>query len=189
MTAPRTCRACGTALSPDVRWCLRCYEPVRELAPRAPQLPPLPSVFEPKHESEMSRWKAGATTFGPVGRLVVTGIVVLMAPGSRDVMSLVIMWPCYLLLAGVVLRSTWRRDYVDTTGDARRAPEPSTAPSGEPVRTPLPRATVVAWALLGALGAGTAIVWTASGHVGRGIIGIAASAAALVLMMRWSIRG
>ena len=40
MTAPRTCRACGAPLAGNVRWCLRCYEPARELTPRA-------SVWEP----------------------------------------------------------------------------------------------------------------------------------------------
>ena len=35
MTAPRTCRACGAPIAGNVRWCLRCYEPARELTPRA----------------------------------------------------------------------------------------------------------------------------------------------------------
>jgi hypothetical protein len=36
MPASRNCTKCGAALSGAVRWCGRCYEPVREFTARAP---------------------------------------------------------------------------------------------------------------------------------------------------------
>ena len=79
MTAPRTCRACGANLKGDVMRCLRRYALVRQLTPRPPQLPTVHFV-QPKDERPMSRWKAGATTFGPVGRIAITALVLLFAP-------------------------------------------------------------------------------------------------------------
>lgn len=40
MTGPRSCRECGIALNPDIRWCTRCYAQAIEFAPRERQLPP-----------------------------------------------------------------------------------------------------------------------------------------------------
>jgi hypothetical protein len=179
-------------------WCLRCYEPVRQLTPREPQLAPLPTATVPRVERPRSRWKAGATTFGPVGRIAITIIVLLFAPTSLDPISLFIYWPCYLALAFVILRSTWANDLVDLPGagedaggDAsagmpRLAPGEVVAP---PVRAPLPRSTLIAWVALAALGGSLGFVWAPSGHVGRGIVGIVASLAALVLWLAWVLRG
>lgn len=119
MTAPRDHRACGAPLSGDVRWCLRCYEPVRELAPREPQLPPLPTVHEPVPEPRMSRWHAGPTTFGPVGRISITLVVLWAGPwgslgdfsGAADALTL---WYLlgYTMLAVLILRHVWRKERV-----------------------------------------------------------------------------
>ena len=198
MTAPRTCRACGTTLSPDVRWCLRCYEPVRELAPREPQLAPLSTATVPRVERPRSRWKAGATTFGPVGRITITLIVLLFAPTSLDPISIFVYWPCYLGLASVVLRSTWANDLVDLPGagdaigdDAPREGVPRLAPveePGTPARAPIPRSTMIAWVTLAVLGGGLGVVWASSGHVGRGLVGVGASILALALWIAWVIR-
>jgi hypothetical protein len=87
MPAPRTCRNCGTALPPDVRWCGLCYEPVREFTSRAPlheRIPkPAPTrrirIGSPaagRSGGRYSRWERTPTTFGPVGRSVLTVLVV-----------------------------------------------------------------------------------------------------------------
>jgi hypothetical protein len=171
-------------------WCLRCYEPVRQLTPREPQLPALPSVTVPRVERPRSRWKAGGTTFGPVGRIAITVLVLLFAPTSFDLVALVTFWPCYLALAFVVLRSTWSSDYVDLpgAGDHAGADAPDAGPERFPaVREPIPRSTIVAWSLLIVLGIGVAVVFFTSGHVGQGLIGIGASLVALVMVLRWAI--
>jgi hypothetical protein len=128
MTAPRACRACGAPLPADVRWCLRCYEPVREFAPRDRQLPPLERVQEPPPwvgasplrdpdvlPPTYSRWRAGPTTFGPVGRLIVTILVALIFPWDAIVtLNPLRLWFMlgYTIFAAYVLRHTWRRERV-----------------------------------------------------------------------------
>lgn len=128
MTAPRTCRACGADLKGDVMWCLRCYEPVRQLTPREPQLPPLPvdAVVDPRSvrpdfaplrvaRPVYSRTRSGATSFGLLGRLAVTGIVVAMLPwGMLGPITLVYLLG-YVPVALVVLRSTWAATPVDAS--------------------------------------------------------------------------
>lgn len=180
-------------------WCLRCYEPVRQLTPREPQLAPLPTVAVPRVERRHSRWKAGATTFGPVGRIAITVVVLLFAPTSLDPISLFVYLPGYLAIAFVVLRSTWANDLValpgtleGTGGDTSREAMPRLAPAEAPtlpVRTPIPRSTMIAWVVLAVLGGALGVVWTTSGNVGRGIIGIGASIAALVLWFASILRG
>jgi len=71
---------CGGPLTADLQWCPRCLAPVERtpepfaasivyrLPPREP--PPVP-VY--------SRWKAGPTSFGAVGRIVMTVLVLLGA--------------------------------------------------------------------------------------------------------------
>ncbi|GIV00599.1 MAG: hypothetical protein KatS3mg014_2214 [Actinomycetota bacterium] len=117
VTAPRNCRACGAPLAGDVRWCLRCYEPVRELSPRPPQLPPLPAVREPSPEPRTSRFRAGPTTLGPVGRILATLVVALFAPwrglvGFDGALGPLMLWYLlgYTMIAVLLLRHIWRRE-------------------------------------------------------------------------------
>ena len=80
MTAPRICRACGTPSSGNVRWCLRCYEPARELTPRAPIWGEGSfvdvSIVRGRSVPHWSRWEKTSTTLGPVGRTAWTFAVV-----------------------------------------------------------------------------------------------------------------
>lgn len=184
MTASRICRACGADLRGDVMWCLRCLEPVRQLTPREPQLPTArPVRTEPV--LARSRWKAGATSFGPVGRIAITVGVLLFFPPIGSLgspITLFIYLPGYLTIAAVVLRSTWKKDVLERPLPVE---EPPGGPRPEPVLEPVPTATIVAWSVLIAIGLGVAIAWTATGSQGRGMIGIAVSLSALVLAMRW----
>lgn len=187
MTASRICRACGANLRGDVMWCLRCLEPVRQLTPREGNIPVASFVSEGP-DAARSRWKAGATSFGPVGRIAITVGVLLFFPPIGSIgnpLTLFVYLPAYLAIATVVLRSTWKKDVVERPVSVK---EPTGEPRPEPVVEPIPRATIVAWSVLIAIGLGVAIVWTAAGNQGRGIIGIGVSLAAFVLAFRWLMR-
>lgn len=88
----RTCPSCGARVADDLEWCNQCYsalpavqatvetvtaEGERPLWTRAhvgnPQV---------KIESEFSRWRGGATSFGPFGRALLTlGVIVMLIVG------------------------------------------------------------------------------------------------------------
>ena len=82
MPAARDCTNCGARLSGDVRWCGLCAAPVRELTPRARlhrgDFVGIP-IATGGHRPHWSRWEKSATTFGPWGRIVATGIFFLTA--------------------------------------------------------------------------------------------------------------
>jgi hypothetical protein len=185
MTASRTCRACGADLRGDVMWCLRCLEPVRQLTPREGDIP-VASFVNTRPEAARSRWKAGATSFGPVGRIAITvGVLLFFPPTLGNPVTLFVYLPAYLAIAAMVLRSTWKKDVVERPIAVEGT---SGEPRPEPVVEPVPTATIVAWSVLIAIGLGVAIVWTAMGSQGRGLIGIGVSLAALVLAFRWFMR-
>jgi hypothetical protein len=185
MTAARTCRACGAELTGDVMWCVRCYEPVRHLTPRAPELASAPRLARGDLRPR-SRWRGGTTTFGPIGRIAITIGVLLFFPWGTigNPITLVVYLPVYLLLAAAVLRSTWKRDLVARSHPSMRDASSMKEPV-EIVRMPLPRSTIVAWVALGVVGLGFAIVWTSSGNEVRGILGICTSLTALIVTSRW----
>jgi hypothetical protein len=186
MTASRTCRACGAELAPDVRWCLRCYAPVLEHSPRGGQLPPV-HFLAPKDDHRTSRWKGGATTFGPVGRVAITAAVLLFAPWTAaGVVGLVVVWPVFLLVAFVVLRSTWRRGRVDI--QPARTTSESTTPAPERIRPEIPRPTIVAWVLLGAAAVGVVVATTLVGPTGKVLLNMAMLLALSVVLIRWLVR-
>ena len=187
MTASRTCRACGAALPQNVMWCLRCYEPVRLLTPREPQLPSV-HLIQPEEQLATSRWQRGATSFGPAGRLSITAVVLLLAPWSINPLAIVVVWPAYLFVATLVLRDTWKRDFVETTSAPSHTAAPGARPP-EPRRTPIPRATVVAWAILGCAVLGVLVASELASDTGRVLIDMAAIIAGLVVFLRWAFRG
>jgi hypothetical protein len=185
MTASRTCRACGADLRGDVMWCLRCLEPVRQLTPREGNIS-VASFVNSRPDAARSRWKAGATSFGPVGRIAISvGVLLFFPPTLGNPVTLFVYLPAYLAIAAVVLRSTWKKDVVERPVPVE---EPAGEPRPEPVVEPVPTTTIVAWSVLIAIGLGVAIAWTAMGSQGRGLIGIGVSLAALVLAFRWFMR-
>jgi rhodanese-related sulfurtransferase len=109
-----------------VSWCLRCYEPVRQLTPRERPLPPLAEVEEPPEwvprsplrglePPVYSRWRAGPTTFGPVGRIVLTLLLAVAFPwGALTTFDPLRLWGMlgYGVVAALVLRSAWRKERV-----------------------------------------------------------------------------
>jgi hypothetical protein len=75
-----TCRACGAALRPDLQWCGACYARVTTFAARPPIHEPGSYVGTPRPDVRTSRWRAGATTMGPVGRVVATVLLLVILP-------------------------------------------------------------------------------------------------------------
>lgn len=121
MPASRNCASCGAALPGDVRWCGRCYEPVREFTPRAPLHGEV--VGELHHDVVTSRWSKGPGTFGPLGRLGITALLVV--PPSLIVPAAMGIWPLalwfllgYSIFAAMVLRDVWKRAPVVGTSKA-----------------------------------------------------------------------
>lgn len=126
MPASRSCAACGATLSPDVRWCGQCAEPVRYLTPRPPLHngdfvgPLLPA------RGRTSRWRESPTTFGPAGRLTITCLLALGVPFAFVTMGSAF-WPtglwfllAYALFSAVVLRDVWKS--VPVEDDIERMP-------------------------------------------------------------------
>ena len=113
MTAPRVCRGCAAPLSGDVRWCLRCYEPTRELTPRAAVWEPGTFVDGPTVRGQWvphwSRWEKTTTTFGPIGRVAWTIVVAsfLLSALTRSPFMLLFELPA----AAVILHGIWSRGW------------------------------------------------------------------------------
>jgi hypothetical protein len=122
MPAPRNCRACGAALPADVRWCLRCYAPATEFAPRA-RLHPDGVAGTPRPTELTSRTKASATTWGPAGRIAVTvvlGLVTLqnVVMMTTNGLGFALIWGLTVFLGWTVfvviaLRQVWKAVPVD----------------------------------------------------------------------------
>jgi hypothetical protein len=129
MPAGRTCRACGAPLGGDVRWCLRCYAPAYAYSPRAPlHRGDFVDTLRPSGPDvpHWSRWEKGATSFGPVGRVVATLVVAACIVSS--LMSAFFIGALGALLAGsILLRDIWKRDWI-VPGEPTLAPLPDRPP-------------------------------------------------------------
>jgi hypothetical protein len=125
--APRVCRDCGAALSPDVRWCTECFQPITEFAARERSAG---STGTPIHDVRSTRWKkAGPLSFGPLGRVLITIFVLLMGPSTVSFFSLMYL-PVWLGVSVVVLKQVWRRmplaaDEPPTTAERFRERHPT----------------------------------------------------------------
>jgi len=129
MTAPRTCRDCGAALPPSVRWCLQCYARVQELSPRPRTEGTYVGSLQP--ETRYSRWRAGPLTFGPAGRIAITVLVVLFGSGivvgGFNPASLWFL-SGYVTAATLILKQTWTKVRIpdaDAEAESGRPPSPS----------------------------------------------------------------
>jgi hypothetical protein len=112
-------------------WCLRCYEPVRLLTRRDPQLPtpadlvPIdPAEARPDHvwirldKPVYSRVRAGATTWGLWGRVGLSAIVLAFAPWGAFTVTSMFYLLTYIPISILLLRSIWHREVVGTVADA-----------------------------------------------------------------------
>ena len=113
------CTVCGARLDPGADWCSQCYAATTEVV-RPGMLdvpPPAPVVRAP------SRLRAGATTFGPRGRIAITagvvgvailGTVVFLFPYRAARSQVALAYPVVFLVpystfAWLVLRDVWKR--------------------------------------------------------------------------------
>jgi hypothetical protein len=189
MTASRTCRACGVELHGDVMWCLRCYEPVRHLTPRDPGDPTISFLRDPDDGSERSRWKAGVNTFGPVGRIVVTLLVLAFAPRSTNLVAVAVIWPAYLASAAIVLRATWKKDHVVSTSIEEIATKGRpTSPTVEPAPTSVPRSTIAAYVVIGLAIAAGILGWGATNEDVHAALAMCGAIALLVIAVRLLVK-
>ena len=84
-------------------WCGQCYASVGVPARRS-----APVAVAQQHLPTYTRWRKTDTSFGPVGRVLWTVAMVLllaMCLFSQDPFAIV----AAVLVAGVVLRSVWKR--------------------------------------------------------------------------------
>jgi hypothetical protein len=105
------CRSCGAPLPPDLGWCATCFTPVTPHAVRPPIHEPGTYVGAPIESPRTSRWRAGPTTFGPLGRILCTLAIVAMYPWwGLGGLNPLFLWALmgWLIMASVFLRSTWK---------------------------------------------------------------------------------
>jgi hypothetical protein len=124
MPAPRNCRSCGEALSPDLRRCLACGAAVTEFAVR----PPLHDegfAGAPMHDIHTSRWRASDTTFGPAGRLAITVATIAFLAAGLWMMGFTPFGLWFFLgwsiLAGHIFKQVWAPVRIDGTPSGARA--------------------------------------------------------------------
>jgi hypothetical protein len=149
MPAPRTCRSCDAPLSPDLRWCGRCYEPVYELTPRARfhdgDFISAP-LAEGGHRPYWSRWEKSATTLGPTGRIVASALVIATLPLALELgmFLYVVLFP---VVATVALGGIWARGWV-VPGEPDLPPLPATGATEEPPSRRTIALRVLGWAVV-----------------------------------------
>jgi hypothetical protein len=115
-----TCGSCGGRLAPDIDWCPRCYTP-RAVASAPTQLPSHLRMF-PREELSpapvYSRWRAGATTFGPLGRVVITVALVgfqafwWKVVGAGGIEFVLVSYLASTVVSIWILTHVWKRDRV-----------------------------------------------------------------------------
>lgn len=108
------CRACGAALPADLRWCTTCYAPVTLYSRREPVHGPEGYAGQPRPTLRTSRWRAGPTSFGPLGRILSTAALAALFPWWGLGGNPFFLWSLmgWLGMAGIVLRSVWKRERV-----------------------------------------------------------------------------
>ena len=135
------CRACGAPLRPDLEWCGTCYTRVTNFAARPPVHEPGTFVGVPRPDVRTSRWQGSATTMGPVGRIVLTIVLLLLFPW----------WAMVLPLRGVWRRARVPEGAPPTALDRFRDRHPLL---GRELRLPpLARLAIAALAIAGAVAA------------------------------------
>jgi len=88
----RSCPSCAARVADDLEWCNQCYSALPAVQPPADAAPaegerPLwtrAHIGNPpvRIEPEFSRWRGGATSFGPLGRgLLTLGVIVMLIVG------------------------------------------------------------------------------------------------------------
>ena len=138
----RTCPSCGARVVDDLEWCNQCYAklPAARAAAATAVLDAPANAQRPlwvrsnmgqpevKTAQEFSRWRGGATSFGPVGRILLTLAVLVMlivgypllrglvyAVGGMDVpgVGFMVMYACAAIPAGAyMLNRVWKPERI-----------------------------------------------------------------------------
>jgi len=138
----RTCPSCGARVADDLEWCNQCYSALPVVPAQATSMVTDPSaeterplwvrssIGQPdvKIAPEFSRWRGGATSFGPVGRTLLTlGVIVMLivgypllrgliyTVGGVDIPSagLIVLYACAALPGGAyMLNRVWKRERI-----------------------------------------------------------------------------
>jgi hypothetical protein len=133
----KTCPNCNASVADDLAWCNQCYaslaHPVEPTKANADSAKPLwvrtgASTARLETHTEFSRWRGGVTSFGPVGRTLLTiGVLLLLAIGypilrglifsfgGMDVPGLgfLIMYAVVAIPSGIYLLSrVWKRERI-----------------------------------------------------------------------------
>jgi hypothetical protein len=193
MPAPRTCRRCGEPLGPDVPWCGRCSEPVRQFAARPPLHDGQSFVGTPSHlrtaGGHYTRWEKTTTTFGPTGRIgwtvALVGYLVLGASST-----FILLWFVQLFIAGWLLKEIWKRGWAvppsseERPTSERQAAETTPEPTTE---RPLELGTIVGRCLVIACIAAASAVFLWGSQDAKGGVAMAAGLIALYAVFRWAV--
>ena len=135
----QTCPSCGAHVVDELEWCNQCYAKL-EVAPVPVSVEAPPEAERPlwvrsnigppplKMTHTFSRWRGGATSFGPIGRLLLTlAVFVLLvvgypilrglvfAVGGMDIpgMGFIIMYLFVAVPGGAYLLSrVWKRERI-----------------------------------------------------------------------------
>lgn len=70
------CHVCNAELNPELDWCGQCLTPI-DKGQHEPVERPLPDP-DVRPPDEYSAWRAGPYSFGPVGRIVWTAVVIAL---------------------------------------------------------------------------------------------------------------
>ena len=100
-----TCASCGAGLRPGMTWCGQCFAPTEAPAPGVPAPPPAAPV------QLYSRWQGGPTSFGPVGRVLLT-LLLLAFEYWLYRFNLLGFAITTVLVVPLVLRDVWKRSAV-----------------------------------------------------------------------------
>jgi predicted MFS family arabinose efflux permease len=121
------CPSCGARITAEATWCGQCFATIDRSVPHGPgrRGPPPKQEF---HQATYSRWRGGETSFGPIGRIVMTvgallGLVIgypltrglIFATVGMDVpgTGFVLMYAGIAAVAGIwLLGRIWRRTRV-----------------------------------------------------------------------------
>ena len=104
-----TCSSCGALARPDASWCGQCHTPFAAVPAPAVAGRFVPAAAGPAVEPVYSRWKAGPTSMGPVGRISWTVGVLLVAAFAVFSGDIFFMGIWILFVGPLVLRSVWKR--------------------------------------------------------------------------------
>jgi hypothetical protein len=177
-----------------------CKERVREFASREAIHDPAPPAGperrirlvapDERSDGQFSRWEAGPTSFGPVGRLTITVLVVAWLVWCATNNFIILCLPIGIA-GGVVLRDVWKRTWIPSGSGGQGTPGSSAPDTGQraagreprpaPAPIEIPTRTKVAWVCFGVVGLAACLGFAYGGVEVKAAVLMAASLSALAL--------